>query len=167
MAQISTLETLRTQPTASEQQRISDLQQQFQQQAQQDPAGFRTAMRSAFGDKASLAQIDQLLDLALAGKLPMPSTIQFVEAGSLGSGALGAYDASNGGSLYLDRSLLSDPSMLQSVFNEEMGHHLDGLLGGVDAAGDEGAVFSRTLEQGTFVVSRIIPAAFSQIKAHC
>ena len=78
----------------------------------------------------------------------MPSNIQFVEAGSLGSGALGAYDASNGGSLYLDRSLLSDPAKLQSVFNEEMGHHLDALLGGTDAAGDEGAVFSRTLEQG-------------------
>ena len=110
--------------------------------------GFAQRLRAAFGDKASLAQIDQLLDLALAGKLPMPSNIQFVEAGSLGSGALGAYDAGNGGSLYLDRSLLSDPAKLQSVFNEEMGHHLDVLLGGADAAGDEGAVFSRTLESG-------------------
>ena len=62
--QPSTLEALGTQPTAAEQQRISDLQQQFQQQAQKDPAGFRTALRAAFGDKASLAQIDQLLDLA-------------------------------------------------------------------------------------------------------
>ena len=147
-AQPSTLEALGTQPTAAEQQRVSDLQEQFQQQAQKDPAGFRTALRAAFGDKAGPAQIDQLLDLALAGKLPMPSNIQFVETGSLGSGALGAYDASNGGSLYLDRSLLSDPEKLQSVFNEEMGHHLDALLGGADAAGDEGAVFSRTLESG-------------------
>ncbi len=148
-AQPSILETLGAQPTAAEQQRVSDLQEQFQQQAQKDPAGFRLALRAAFGDKASPAQIDQLLDLALLGKLPMPSNIQFVEAGSLGSGALGAYDANNGGSLYLDRSLLSDPSKLQSVFNEEMGHHLDALLGGADAAGDEGAVFSRTLESGT------------------
>ena len=144
----STLEALGTQPTAAEGQHISDLQEQFQQQAQKDPAGFRMALRAAFGDKASLAEIDQLLDLALSGKLPMPSSIQFVEAGSLGSDAFGAYDASNGGSLYLDRSLLSDPEKLQSVFNEEMGHHLDALLGGADAAGDEGAVFSRTLEQG-------------------
>ncbi|MFK8080969.1 MAG: hypothetical protein AB8B97_11845, partial [Granulosicoccus sp.] len=144
----STHDALGAQPTAAEQQRVSDLQAQFQQQAQKDPAGFRLALREAFGDKASLAQIDQLLDLALAGKLPMPSTIQFVEAGSLGSGAFGAYDSSNGGSLYLDSSLLSDPAKLQSVFNEEMGHHLDALLGGADAAGDEGAVFSRTLEQG-------------------
>ena len=58
----------------------------------------------------------------------MPSNIQFVEAGSLGSGALGAYDFTNSGSLYLDRSLLSDPVKLPSVFNEEMGHHLDALL---------------------------------------
>ena len=152
---LSPLETLGTQPTAAEQQRISDLQEQFQQQAQKDPAGFRLALQAAFGDKASLAQIDQLLDLALSGKLPMPSNIQFVEAGSLGSGALGAYDANNGGSLYLDRSLLSDPEKLQSVFNEEMGHHLDALLGGADAAGDEGAVFTRTLEQGTLSQSEL------------
>lgn len=85
----------------------------------------------------------------------MPSNIQFVEAGCLGSGALGAYDANNGGSLYLDRSLLSDPEKLQSVFNEEMGHHLDALLGGADAAGDEGAVFTRTLEQGTLNQSEL------------
>ncbi|MFK8080641.1 MAG: hypothetical protein AB8B97_10180, partial [Granulosicoccus sp.] len=140
--------TLRSQPTAVEQQRVSDLQEQFQQQAQKDPAGFRQALQAAFGDKASPAKIDQLLDLALAGKLPMPSNIQFVDAGSLGSNAFGAYDSGNGGSLYLDRSLLSDPAKLQSVFNEEMGHHLDALLGGADAAGDEGAVFSRTLEEG-------------------
>ena len=154
-AQGSTLEALGTQPTASERQLISDLQDKFQQQAQQDPAGFRSAMREAFGDKASLAQIDQLLDMALAGKLPMPANIQFVEAGSLGSGALGAYDANNGGSLYLDRSLLSDSGKLESVFNEEMGHHLDALLGGADAAGDEGAVFSQMLEQGTLSQSEL------------
>lgn len=47
------------------------------------------------------------------------------------------------------RSLLnSEPAKLQSVFNEEMGHHLDAVLGGADAAGDEGAVFAQTLEQG-------------------
>ena len=155
VAQLSTLETLGTQPTAAEQQRVSDLMQQFQEQAQRDPAGFRLALREAFGDKASLAQMDQLLDLALSSKLPMPSNIQFVEAGSLGRDALGAYDSSNGGSLYLDRSLLSDPEKLQSVFNEEMGHHLDALLGGDDAAGDEGAVFSRTLEQGALSQSEL------------
>ena len=154
-AQPSTLEMLSSQPTAVEQQRISDLQEQFQQQAQRDPAGFRSALQAAFGDKASLVNIDQLLDMALAGKLPMPSNIQFVKAGSLGSGALGAYNASGGGSLYLDSSLSSDPEQLRSVFNEEMGHHLDALLGGADAAGDEGAVFSRTLEQGTLSQSEI------------
>jgi len=68
----------------------------------------------------ALLKIDLLLDLALAGKLLMPANIQFVEAGSLGSNAFGAYDSSNGGSLYLDRSLLSEPAKLQAVFNEEM-----------------------------------------------
>ncbi len=101
-------------------------------------------MREAFGDKAGLAQIDQLLDMALAGKLPMPANIQFVEAGSLGSGALGAYDANNGGSLYLDRSLLSDSGKLESVFNEEIGPPKDES---VDALADE-VVYALTNVEG-------------------
>ena len=81
--------------------------------------------------------------------MPLLGSVQFVDAGSLGAGALGAYDSANGGTLYLDRSLLNgEPAKLQSVFNEEMGHHLDAVLGGADAAGDEGAVFAQTLEQG-------------------
>ena len=79
----------------------------------------------------------------------MPASVQFVDAGSLGTDALGAYDSANGGTLYLDRSLLSgDPAKLQSVFNEEMGHHFDAVLGGADAIGDEGAVFALTLDEG-------------------
>jgi len=89
---------------------------------------------------------DSLPRKALCNSL---GSVQFVDAGSLGAGALGAYDSANGGTLYLDRSLLNgEPAKLQSVFNEEMGHHLDAVLGGADAAGDEGAVFAQTLEQG-------------------
>ena len=124
------------------------LQQNLSNLAHQDPAGFRHALAQAFGGKVDAATLDNLLDLALADELPMPASIQFVDAGALGESSLGAYDSADGGTLFLDRSLLSDPQQLQSVFNEEMGHHLDALLGGADAAGDEGAVFSRTLESG-------------------
>ena len=61
---------------------------------------------------------------------------------------MGAYDAANGGTIYLDRRLQSDPKALESVYAEELGHHLDAKLGGPDAAGDEGAIFSRSLLSG-------------------
>ncbi len=39
-------------------------------------------------------------------------------------------------------------SVLEAVYTEELGHHLDALLGGPDSAGGEGAILSQSLLQG-------------------
>ena len=62
--------------------------------------------------------------------------------------AMGAYSSANGGSIYLDRRLLNEPKALESIYTEELGHHIDAILGGQDAAGDEGAIFSKSLLEG-------------------
>jgi len=151
----SSLQSLASGNSPREDLAVESLQRQLQSQAQQDPAGFRASLEAAFGGKASPAELDQLLDMALAGKLPMPDNIEFVDAGSLGANAKGAYSSENGGTLYLDRSLLSNPDKLQDVFNEELGHHLDAHLGGADAAGDEGAIFAQTLKDGPVSTSEL------------
>ena len=113
-----------------------------------DPFAFRAAARLAFGDKADPQTLGTLIGLARGDRLPVPP-VRFVEPGSLGIGALGAYAAAGGpggGALILlDRTLLTDPARLETVHLEEFGHHLDRLLGGPDAPGDEGAIFARAL----------------------
>lgn len=141
---------------------ISDLSGQFQedqatqlladslqQRAQEDPTAFRNALDQAFTDKANPAQLDALAASAANGDVPLPENVQFVNPGSLGSTAMGAYDSSNGGTIYLDKRLLNDSEALEAVYTEEMGHHFDSVLGGVDAAGDEGAIFSQSLLNGS------------------
>jgi len=145
---------------SGEAEQIQQLSTDLQAWAQQDPAGFRTALDQAFGDKADAATLDALVEQATRGELSLPNQIEFVDAGSLGENAFGAYDANNGGTIYLDRRLLSNPQQLQSVFREEMGHHLDALLGGADAAGDEGAIFARASLHGPLDQSTL-----SQLKA--
>ena len=116
-----------------------------------DPVAFRDAAALAFGDKADPLALGTLVELAHANRLPAPP-VRFVEPGALGagaSGASGAYAAAGGpggeGLILLDRSLLADPAELEAVYVEEFGHHLDRLLGGADAAGDEGAIFAQAL----------------------
>ena len=120
----------------------------FQSRAGDDPDALRAALTQAFGGKASAGQIEQLAQQILAGDTPMPANIKFVEAESLGATNYGAYDPQDGGTIYLDARLLDKPALLQDVFNEELGHHLDSVLGGDDARGDEGAIFSQALTEG-------------------
>ncbi len=96
------------------------------------------------GPRADRQSVDALLDKAIAGELPTPN-VRFVDPGSLGEGALGAYDARDGGMILLGRSLLADKNALERVFTEEVGHHFDALLGAGDAEGDEGAIFAQSL----------------------
>jgi hypothetical protein len=61
-------------------------------------------------------------------------------------GAAGAYAISTG-TIYLNQDWLAEASEAQAmaVLTEELGHHLDGLLKGVDTPGDEGKRFAETL----------------------
>ena len=63
-------------------------------------------------------------------------------------GAAGAYAISTG-TIYLNQNWLATASAAQAlaVLTEELGHHLDVLLNGVDTPGDEGEVFSESLLQ--------------------
>lgn len=127
---------------------IQSLNDSISLNASQDPTGFRTALDQAFDGKADAAALDNMAQNAANGDLPLPENVRFVDTGSLGPNALGAYDSANGGTIYLDRNLLNDADALQSVYTEELGHHLDATLGGVDAAGDEGAIFATSLLEG-------------------
>ena len=131
-----------------EQSTVQFLEDSVQQRATDNQQAFRSALDQAYGGKADPAALDKMTAMAANGNLPLPENVVFVDAGTLGATALGAYDNANGGTIYLDRSLLNNPKALQSVYTEELGHHLDAQLGGPDAAGDEGAIFSRSLLQG-------------------
>ena len=124
---------------------FTSLEQSVQQRAKDNPQAFRNSLEQAFGGKADPASLDKMALMAANGNLPLPENVVFVDAGTLGPNALGAYDDANGGTIYLDRSLLNDPKALESVYTEELGHHLDAQLGGQDAEGDEGAIFAKSL----------------------
>lgn len=139
--------------TALETSEYSDLREQAQvewlessltNRAAGDPQGFGQTLELALGSRADRATINALIDSSVSGNLPLPN-VRFVEAGVLRAGALGAYDPRNGGTVLLDSSLLNDSRALERVYLEEVGHHLDAQFGAGDAAGDEGAIFARSL----------------------
>ena len=132
-----------------------------------DPAGFADAMGTAFGDKADRQSVDALIDAAMANELPVPP-VRIVEPGALGGAALGAYAARGGPAggpvILLDRSLLADEAALTRTFTEEVGHHLDAVLGGPDSAGDEGEMFAAAL-LGDADAQTVSPSAFARMAA--
>ena len=127
------------------------LMSDFQATIDADPLALHGAVNDAFAGKADVAALRGRADRIEAGDLPAPGTIRFVEAGALGADNLGAYaadGAGGSGAIYLDERLIGDAALLRATFVEEMGHHVDALLGGGDAAGDEGAIFARRLPSG-------------------
>jgi len=115
--------------------------------ARNDLAAFRAALETSLGAKLSDTRIEQLLIDVCIGDVAGPD-VQFVDAGTLGGNAYGAYSSEDGGVIYLDRRLSDKQAQLERVFAEEYGHHLDQVIGGVDAAGDEGAIFASVLNEG-------------------
>lgn len=53
-----------------------------------------------------------------------PST-RFVDAGTLGMSSVGRYSSANGGEILLDGRLRYDPTGLERVWTEALGHHVD------------------------------------------
>lgn len=146
--------TLNFTPSSSEediQTEIEHLKEHMQanvkQLASQNPENFKAILKQAFGDKITIQKQSEILELAKQGQFPLPENIQFLDPTTL-QGADGAYSPVNGGSLFLDQTLLSNPDRLLQVFTEEAAHHLDNMLGGEDAEGDEGEIFAKGLTQG-------------------
>jgi len=129
----------------------TEVESRFLSRLTQNPEKFKLALRQAFGDKATDSRINDLVQRLLADGLPRPSDIRFVDAASLGTDVFGAFVDENGGTLLLDRRLITNEEKLLDVFTEEYGHFLDAYLGGEDSAGDEGAVFSLVLRSMTSV----------------
>ena len=109
-----------------------------------DPGGLGDLLRAAFGTKADGPAGRALGARLAAGDVPMPA-LRLVGDETLPAGARGAYSSRGGGTVFLHRELMGDPAALRRVLAEELGHHLDRLLGGGDAKGDEGALFARLL----------------------
>ena len=106
--------------------------------------GLGDLLRAAFGAKAEGPAGRALGARLAAGEVPMPA-LRLVGDETLPAGARGAYSSQGEGTVFLHRDLMGDPAALRRVLAEELGHHLDRLLGGGDAKGDEGALFARLL----------------------
>lgn len=135
------------QANAPAQAAIKEFQAQAQQLATREPAAFAKLLDQSFGTKLDAGTRAQLTEMAKAGNLPTPAQVRFVGDDVLG-GALGAYSAANGGTIFLSESLKNDPASLKAVMAQEMGHHLDAVIGGSDTKGDEGRVFAAGLDKG-------------------
>ena len=128
--------------------------------AARDPGGLGELLGAAFGARAEGPAGRALAARLAAGDALMPARIDWAGAGTLPPGALGAYVSEGAGTILLDRGLLGEPARLRSVLAEELGHHLDRLLGPGDAAGDEGAVFARLLGG-----ERLSPGELARLRA--
>lgn len=111
------------------------------------PETFEGVLRQVYGGRVSPEAVADLLAQARAGQFPAPAQLRVVDPGVL-AGADAAYSPRAGGTLFVSRALLGDLARLDEVVLEEIGHHVDSLLGPGDAVGDEGQLFRTAVEQG-------------------
>jgi hypothetical protein len=102
------------QANAPAQAAVKEFQTQAQQLATRDPAAFAKLLDQSFGTKLDANTRAQLTEMAKAGQLPTPAQVRFVGDDVLG-GALGAYSAANGGTIFLNESLKNDPASLKAA----------------------------------------------------
>ena len=128
--------------------RLSDaLSDALRGRLRHDPRAWRRALALAFSGKAEPDALAALAAAGARGTLPLPARVRLLPSERFGGGERGAYAGGDGGTVYLDERLLAerDPAVLERVLAEEVGHHLDAVLGGADARGDEGAIFAAAL----------------------
>ncbi|WP_377835482.1 calcium-binding protein [Acidimangrovimonas pyrenivorans] len=104
---------------------------------------FLARMETAFGDRLSALQLDDLRQSWLDGTFNLPA-IEIVDETEIG-GAQGAYSAELN-KIFLSGAFLATqtPEVIAGVVIEEYGHAIDTILNeGVDSAGDEGNIFAR------------------------
>jgi|GEM_PF-4267850 len=106
-----------------------------------DPAEFHRVLQAAFGDYDRGAA-ESLRHKALQGDFDWLPEVRLMTASD--GRVRGAY-AGGSGTVYLEDSAVADPATALRVLSEELGHHLETLVRQGDAAGDEGAIFSRLL----------------------
>ena len=138
-------------PSAAEQRALSDLARDTEKVvrgfARQDPDAFALALTQIYGDQLDAATRSDWVARAAAGGLPLPGRVVFVAPEVLRGGDA-AYSPEGRGTVYLSRTLVGDREKLRDAYLEEVGHHLDHLLGGAAALGDEGLLFRIALLHG-------------------
>lgn len=137
------------------------LRDRLQAIAQNNPAGLASLLGQIYGDKTNPEQIQQLLQQARDGELPMPE-LRFVPAAEL-EGHHGAYA---NGVIYLSDQLRDQPGLMNLVLEAEYGHYLDDHLGGADTPGDEGQMLALGLSQGGGTLSPEALAAARELSDH-
>ncbi|MBI2572005.1 MAG: hypothetical protein HYV63_33765 [Candidatus Schekmanbacteria bacterium] len=128
--------------------------------ATESPARFRDVLTQAYGAKIDETTLARLLDQARAGAFPFPSRISTATKEDLG-GHDGAYSPEDGGTIYVSKDVAERPRALFQVIMEEAGHHLDRVLGGADAKGDEGEIFRK----GVLADAPLLPLELEMARA--
>ncbi len=106
-----------------------------------EPEAFHTLLQQTYGEKYDATLSEALRQSTLKGDFSYLPSVQLVDPSVL-SGHRGAYSESET-TIFLNAQL--SPFELAVTFVEEVGHHLDTLMGPGDARGDEGEVFQRLL----------------------
>jgi hypothetical protein len=126
--------------------------------ADESPETFAKILKQVYGGKVDAPKLATLVEHAKAGRLPLPADVRFVDRSQLG-GANAAYAAERGGRIFIAADLVDRPQELDRALTEEVGHHLDRVLGGKDTRGDEGQAFRIAVLKGAPLTPAELAAA--------
>ncbi|MEJ2612351.1 MAG: hypothetical protein P8179_20385 [Candidatus Thiodiazotropha sp.] len=149
-------ETSQPEAKTHEQQKLSQVTQQFQQRfanAAQDKTQFHDLLCKSFGDQYDQTKAESIRQKSLQGDFSWMPTIRTIDgnqlhdrSGTQQSGVAFAAFSKETNTVYLSKDLLnSDAAQVEKVLSEEVGHALDAQINSEDAKGDEGDIFSRLL----------------------
>ncbi len=108
---------------------------------------FSSHLKTAFGESIDLDAAKALIE-SLVSRQGLPQ-FEIVSTADINS-SLGAFDALTN-TVYISQEFLSqnanNPAAIAGVVLEEIGHFIDSRINILDAAGDEGAIFSALVEE--------------------
>jgi len=112
----------------------------------ENPAAFAQLLSQVYGDSYDPAAAERLRQSALQNDYTWLPNVEYVPGGSL-HGAAGAYNEPTH-TIFINEDF-KGTATAEQVYIEEVGHHIDGLIKSTDTQGDEGALFSATLQDVT------------------
>lgn len=123
----------------------SGFQRRIQTFGQKKPETLAQIIQQIYGEKATSQSLETLVKQAQDAQFPLPADLRFVPYEDIS--AYAAYHPGEGGVVLFDQALLERPELLQNLYTEEVGHHLDVVLKGDDTPGDEGFLFRLALDK--------------------
>ncbi|BAY64503.1 hypothetical protein NIES22_46010 [Calothrix brevissima NIES-22] len=113
-----------------------------------DDAGYTQKLKTAFGNKFNRKVANHLFDGFAEGNFSAFPTVEIVNRNDI-NGANGAFSITTG-KIYLAAEFISQNAnnrqAITNVLLEEIGHSIDAKINKKDAAGDEGDIFSRLVQ---------------------